>query len=100
MGEGVAIDGDDPAHIKWIHEKALARAEEYGIQGVTYRLTQGISTCSPYPLETSKNESLVSFRFVSFRFVLSTLPCKHQLGKVILVSKSVPFRQIPGPRPP
>ena len=41
MGEGVIIDGDDPAHIKWIHDKALARAEEYGIQGVTYRLTQG-----------------------------------------------------------
>jgi len=42
MGDGVAIDGDDPAHIKWIHDKALARAEEYGIQGVNYRLTQGV----------------------------------------------------------
>ena len=41
MGEGETIDGDDPAHIKWIHDKALARAEEYGIQGVNYRLTQG-----------------------------------------------------------
>jgi len=42
MGEGETIDGDDPAHIKWIHDKALARAEEYGIQGVNYRLTQGV----------------------------------------------------------
>jgi len=42
MGDGVAIDGDDPAHIKWIHDKALARAEDYGIQGVNYRLTQGV----------------------------------------------------------
>ena len=41
MGEGVTIDGDEPAHIKWVHDKALARAEEYGIQGVNYRLTQG-----------------------------------------------------------
>jgi len=42
FGDGVMIDGDDPNHIKWIHDKSMARAEEYGIQGVTYRLTQGV----------------------------------------------------------
>jgi len=36
------IDGDDPQHVKWIHEKALERAAEYNISGVTYRLTQGV----------------------------------------------------------
>jgi len=42
FGEETTIDGDDPAHISWIYEKALERAVEYGIQGVTYRLTQGV----------------------------------------------------------
>ena len=37
-----AIDGDDPKHIKWIFEKSQHRANEYGIAGVTYRLTQGL----------------------------------------------------------
>uniref|UniRef100_A0A2L2YIB2 NEDD8-activating enzyme E1 catalytic subunit n=1 Tax=Parasteatoda tepidariorum TaxID=114398 RepID=A0A2L2YIB2_PARTP len=37
-----AIDGDDPQHVKWIYEKALERAAEYNISGVTYRLTQGV----------------------------------------------------------
>ncbi|XP_033102908.1 NEDD8-activating enzyme E1 catalytic subunit-like [Anneissia japonica] len=40
--EGVGIDGDDPAHVQWIFEKAQQRADEYNIQGVTYRLTQGV----------------------------------------------------------
>lgn len=37
----VPIDGDNPDHISWIYERALERADEFGIQGVTYRLTQG-----------------------------------------------------------
>ena len=39
--EGVSIDGDNPDHIMWIVEKAQDRSDEYGIKGVTYRLTQG-----------------------------------------------------------
>lgn len=42
FGEDVPIDGDDPQHINWIAEKALKRANEYGIAGVNYRLTQGV----------------------------------------------------------
>ncbi|CAL8139232.1 unnamed protein product [Orchesella dallaii] len=37
-----AIDGDDPNHINWIYEKSLERASQFGITGVTYRLTQGV----------------------------------------------------------
>ena len=39
--EDVSIDGDNPDHIMWIFKKSQDRAAEYGIQGVTYRLTQG-----------------------------------------------------------
>ncbi|XP_076055912.1 ubiquitin-like activating enzyme 3 isoform X1 [Oratosquilla oratoria] len=42
FGEDQPIDGDDPQHITWIYEKALKRAAEYSISGVTYRLTQGV----------------------------------------------------------
>jgi len=42
FGEDTSIDGDDPTHISWLFERARERAEEYGIQGVTYRLTQGV----------------------------------------------------------
>ncbi|KAK6993522.1 NEDD8-activating enzyme E1 catalytic subunit [Biomphalaria glabrata] len=42
FGAGVAIDGDDPNHIKWILEKSQERASQYNISGVNYRLTQGV----------------------------------------------------------
>ncbi|XP_025106468.1 LOW QUALITY PROTEIN: NEDD8-activating enzyme E1 catalytic subunit-like [Pomacea canaliculata] len=42
FGAGVAIDGDNPLHVSWIMKKAEERAEEYGITGITYRLTQGV----------------------------------------------------------
>lgn len=38
----VSIDGDDPQHINWIYEKAMERAVQFGIQGITYRLVQGV----------------------------------------------------------
>ncbi|ORY57472.1 uncharacterized protein BCR38DRAFT_461207 [Pseudomassariella vexata] len=36
------LDKDDPEHISWLYKKALARAEEFKIPGVTYALTQGV----------------------------------------------------------
>lgn len=35
------LDKDDPVHVSWLYQKALARAREFGIAGVTYALTQG-----------------------------------------------------------
>lgn len=40
--KGMPIDGDNPDHVKWICNAASTRADEFGIQGVTYRLTQGV----------------------------------------------------------
>ncbi|VDP15249.1 unnamed protein product [Heligmosomoides polygyrus] len=40
--EGAALDADDPAHVDWVLEKALERAQKYGINGVDRRLTHGV----------------------------------------------------------
>ncbi|RPA86900.1 hypothetical protein BJ508DRAFT_411056 [Ascobolus immersus RN42] len=36
------MDTDDPEHITWLYTTALKRAQEFGIEGVTYTLTQGV----------------------------------------------------------
>lgn len=36
------MDKDDPEHITWLYQKSLTRAQEFGISGVTYSLTQGV----------------------------------------------------------
>ncbi|KIV90271.1 hypothetical protein B0A52_03704 [Exophiala mesophila] len=36
------LDTDDPEHITWLYNQALARAKEFNIQGVTYSMTQGV----------------------------------------------------------
>ncbi|KIY72064.1 hypothetical protein CYLTODRAFT_418243 [Cylindrobasidium torrendii FP15055 ss-10] len=36
------LDTDDPDHINWLYTKALARAKEFKIEGVTWSLTQGV----------------------------------------------------------
>ncbi|KAK7426188.1 NEDD8 activating enzyme [Neonectria magnoliae] len=35
------LDKDDPEHVTWLYQKALTRAQEFNIPGVTYSLTQG-----------------------------------------------------------
>lgn len=35
------LDKDDPEHVSWLYQKALTRAQEFNISGVTYALTQG-----------------------------------------------------------
>lgn len=36
------MDKDDPDHQAWVYHQALARAQEFGISGVTLSLTQGV----------------------------------------------------------
>ena len=36
------LDNVDPEHITWLYRKALERAKEFNISGVTYSLTQGV----------------------------------------------------------
>lgn len=36
------LDTDDPEHITWLYTKALNRAKEFNITGVTYSMTQGV----------------------------------------------------------
>ncbi|KAH0562624.1 hypothetical protein GP486_002702 [Trichoglossum hirsutum] len=36
------LDTDDPEHITWLYQKALKRATDFNISGVTYSLTQGV----------------------------------------------------------
>lgn len=39
----VKLDHDSSEHTMWLYERARARAEQFGITGVTYRLTQGVT---------------------------------------------------------
>ncbi|GAB4817230.1 hypothetical protein N2152v2_004276 [Parachlorella kessleri] len=36
------FDADNEEHMRWVYEHAAARAKEFGIQGMTYQLTQGV----------------------------------------------------------
>ncbi|KAF2498362.1 NEDD8-activating enzyme E1 catalytic subunit [Lophium mytilinum] len=38
----ITLDTDDPEHITWLFQKALKRAQEFNISGVTYSMTQGV----------------------------------------------------------
>ena len=37
---GDQFDADNTEHMKWVYEQACRRADHFGIQGVTYTLTQ------------------------------------------------------------
>ena len=36
------IDTDNAEHMNWLYDAAKKRSEEYKIEGVTFKLTQGV----------------------------------------------------------
>lgn len=38
----IALDTDNPEHVLWVYNTAAQRGREFGIEGVTYQLTQGV----------------------------------------------------------
>ncbi|XP_059475950.1 NEDD8-activating enzyme E1 catalytic subunit isoform X2 [Neocloeon triangulifer] len=68
------IDGDDPAHLCWIHEKSVERASHFGISGVDYKLVQGVVK-NIIPAVASTNASIAAV-CASEVFKLATSVCK------------------------
>ncbi|EKX42969.1 hypothetical protein GUITHDRAFT_111018 [Guillardia theta CCMP2712] len=43
FGDDTDLECDDPKHMQWLYETALKRAQQFGIEGVTLKFTQGVA---------------------------------------------------------
>ncbi len=85
FGQDTPIDGDDVNHLKWIYERSLERANEFNIEGVTYRLTQGVIK-HIIPAVSSTNACIAS-KCVTEAFKLAT-SCSQFLNNYIVFNQS------------
>jgi ubiquitin-activating enzyme E1 C len=77
------LDTDDPEHITWLYQKALARAKEFNIPGVTYSLTQGVVK-NIIPAIASKN-AIIAASCCNEAFKLAT-NCNKWLDNYMMYS--------------
>lgn len=85
FGEETPIDGDDAIHLKWIYEKAVERANEFSIEGVTFRLTQGVIK-NIIPAVSSTN-ACIAAKCVTEAFKIAT-SCSQFLNNYIVFNQS------------
>ncbi|KRZ23829.1 Nedd8-activating enzyme E1 catalytic subunit [Trichinella pseudospiralis] len=68
------IDGDKEAHIQWIYNEAVKRANAFGIHGVTIRLTKGVIK-NIIPAVSSTNAVIADKKFSS-----SAMPLENYMN--------------------